>query len=141
MFSYALLNYVDGGSIFFILLQILIGVSTVVMLLNRNDTTGAMVIAFCGGALVVYALYLFRDASTLLFVIGLCTLGVGYALNMANIWRQVVLTLGSLLIAWYSLIEGDQIFLWLNVFFALFSGYYAWKENISLLLQALFKET
>lgn len=129
MFMYSALNYLQGGSIFFILLQVLIGVSTVLMLLNTNDLFDACVLAGIGSMLVVYSIFLFRDPTTILFVLGLCILGVGYAMNMASYKRQVALAVGSAFIAWFSYLEGEIIFLWLNIFFAGFSTYYAWQMH------------
>lgn len=127
MFGYAVLNYFEGGSFFFILLQILIAVSTVLMLFDTNDTFDTVLLSFAGAGLITYSLFLFQDYSTIIFVVGLVTLGVGFAFNMLSIWRQVLLAVGSVLIAIFSFVQGDQIFLWLNVFFAGFSMWHAWR--------------
>lgn len=131
MFGYGLSNYFLGGSIFFILLQVLVLTSTVLMILNTDDVLDASILACVGAAMAVYGLFLFRDYTTVVFVVGLVTLGVGFALNMASMWRQVALAAGSVLIAWFSYTVNDPIFLWLNVFFALFSGFHAYKLHLS----------
>lgn len=123
MFFYAISHYLAGGSIFFILLQVLIATSTVLMLLNTNDALDASILACVGSAVTVYGFYLFRDYTTFIFIIGLVILGVGFALNMANVWRQVALAVGSVLIAWFSFLANDPVFLWLNIIFAVFSAY------------------
>lgn len=127
MFIYALHNYFNGGEIFFIFLQILIAVSTVLMMLNTNDVFDATIISFAGAGLVTYSFFLFQDYTTLIFVVGLVLLAIGYAFRMMSMWRQVLLAVGSMLIAIFSYHVHDQIFLWLNVFFAGFSFYYAYK--------------
>ncbi len=126
MFAYAISHYFLGGSVFFILLQVLIMTSTVLMLLDTNDVLDASILAGVGSAMAMYGLLLFRDYTTAIFTLGLVTLGVGFALNMASMWRQVALAGGSVLIAWFSFLVSDDIFLWLNVFFAIFSGYHAY---------------
>ncbi len=119
MFAYAILRYFDGGSFFFILLQILVALSTVLMLLDTKDRNDTAVIAAGGCALIVYSLYLFQGIQTIIFVAGLSTLGMGFAMNMATVRRQVALMTGSVLIAWFSAVVGDTVFLWLNIIFAL----------------------
>ncbi len=127
MFTHSIVNYFNGGEVFFVLLQILIAVSTVLMLLNTNDTFDATLLSFAGACLVTYSFFLFRDYTTIIFVLGLVTLGTGFAFNMKSIWRQVALAIGSVLIAVFSFLVRDPIFLWLNVFFAVFSFYHAWR--------------
>lgn len=127
MFAYSYLNFLDGGEIFFIFLQVLIAVSTVLMLLNTSDRVDAPILALFGGFLAVWSLSLFQGYSTLLFVIGLVIVGIGFALKMATVRRYVALGVGSAIIAYFSYLVADWIFVWLNVFFALFSLYHARK--------------
>ncbi len=127
MFAYAVLNYFDGGSFFFILLQILITVSTVLMLLNTNDRIDVPVLACAGAGLAFYSLSLFEGDATLVFVAGLVILGIGFALKTGTSRRNLALAVGSTIIALFSYLQSDWIFFGLNVFFALFSGYHAWK--------------
>ena len=131
MFGYSLMNYFEGGSIFFILLQTLIIVSTILMFLKTDDKLDAAILACIGAALTTYALFLFQDFTTVIFVLGLVILGIGFAFDMLSMWRQVALTAGSVLIAIFSLIEGNQIFLWLNVVFAAFSGFHALRMKMA----------
>lgn len=125
MFTYAVSQYLQGGSFFFVLLQVLIATSTVLMLANTNDTFDTILLSAAGVGLSGYALHLFHGTDTIIFVVGLCMVGVGFAMQMASVARQVVLALGSVCIALFSYMEGDAIFLLLNVFFALFSGWHA----------------
>ena len=100
MFAYSYLNFLDGGEIFFIFLQVLIAISTVLMLLNTPDRIDAPVLALFGGFLAVWSLSLFQGYSTLLFVIGLVIIGIGFAMEMATVRRYVALGLGSAIIAY-----------------------------------------
>ncbi len=127
MFVYAVMGYFAGGALLFILLQILIAVSTVLMLLDTDDRFDAPFIACAAAALIVYALVISSGMQTLVFVVGLAVLGIGFALNTATVRRNEALCVGSLCIAWFSYLVQDQIFLWLNVFFAAFSLLNAWK--------------
>ncbi len=124
MALYSWLNYLDGGPIFFLLLQILIIISSVLMMLDTDDRIDAAVLSVAGLGLVIWSLYLFEGYLTLFFIFGLIFLGIGYALDMGSIKRSAMLTLGSALIALFSYLTQSWIFFWLNVFFALFSGYY-----------------
>ncbi|MAE68303.1 MAG: hypothetical protein QF793_01965 [Candidatus Peribacteraceae bacterium] len=127
MFAYAILQYFGGGSFFFILEQILIAVSTVLMLLNTKDRIVAPVIALVGSGLIVYSLYLFQGMETVILIVGLTGLGIGFAMNPGSQRRQIALGIGSALIAYFSYLVKDPIFLWLNTFFAIFSFYHAWR--------------
>ena len=75
-----------------------------------------------------WSLYISTDYSTIIFIIGLSGIGLGYAFSM-NSWRRfIALTLGSLLIAFFSYLENNLIFFWLNLFFAFFSVFYLIKS-------------
>ena len=94
------------------------------MMLNTNDRLNTVVIVLSGLALVIWSFYLFAGYKTILLILGLSILGLGYAFKMGTVRRSVALTLGSLLVVFYSYWEASWIFFWLNIFFAVFSGYY-----------------
>lgn len=125
MFTYAILNFLAGGQIFFIFLQILIMVATILMMVNTPDKFDIAVIGIAGIALIAWSLKLFEGYDTMIFVLGLALLGIGYALDSGTIRQNVVLAAGSITIAVFSYLGASWIFFWLNVFFALFSGYHA----------------
>ncbi len=130
MLIYAILGYQQGGQIFFVILEILVVVASVLMMLNANDCTDAVIITVSGMALIIWSLYLFEGYGTIIFILGLVGIGLGYAFKMKTLRRDICLTLGSMLIAIFSYMEPNWIFFWLNVFFALFSGYYMVKHLI-----------
>ena len=127
MLIYALLNYQNGGPIFFVILQLLVNISSVFMMLNTSDKIDVPIIGLSGTALIVWSLYLFEGYNTVFFIIGLSGIGIGYVLDAGSLKRSAALTIGSTLIALFSYIEHSWIFFWLNVFFALFSVYGGWK--------------
>lgn len=127
MLVYAVLGYMSGGTIFFVFLQSLAVIASVMMMLNTDDRIDTAVISVSGLVFIIWALYLFEGYNTVFFIIGLSGIGLGYTFNMGTIRRPVALTLGSALIALFSYIEANWIFFWLNVFFAIFSGYYLIK--------------
>jgi len=128
MLTYAILNYLQGGPIFFAILQTLVVIASILMLLDTPDKVDIPVITTGGLILIVWSLMLFDGYQTVIFVLGLCGIGLGYALKMGSLKRIVALTLGSALIAIFSYLGSDWIFFWLNVFFAIFSGYYVYKH-------------
>lgn len=127
MFLFSLLNYMDGGAIFYVLLEFFVVVASIFMMLNTPDNIDTPIITATGVGLIAWSLYLFEGYSTIFFIIGLSGIGLGYALDTGSLKREVALTIGSALIALFSYIEASWIFFWLNVFFAIFSGYYVWK--------------
>lgn len=129
MLTYSTMNYFAGGSIFFIFLQAFVNISSVFMMLNVSDRLDTPILAVAGLGFIVWSLYLFEGYNTAFFILGLSGIGMGYAMETGTFRRDFTLTLGSALIALFSYIEASWIFFWLNVFFAIFSGYYAWKQS------------
>lgn len=128
MFLFSLLGYREGGSLFFVILEILVVIASVLMMLNTPDIVDTIILGISGIALIIWSLLLFEGYGTIFFILGLCGIGLGYAFRMGTLRRSIALTLGSALIALFSYLEASWIFFWLNVFFAMFSGYYAWEE-------------
>lgn len=122
MFAYALLGYVSGGPIFFVILQILVNVSSILMMLRTSDRFDTAILGITGVAMVAWSLSLFEGYRTVVFILGLCGIGLGYAFEPGSVRRVVSLLLGSVLIAVFSYLEASWIFFWLNVFFAVFSA-------------------
>lgn len=127
MFAYAVMHYLHGASIFFVILQVLIALTTVLMLLDTSDTFDIPVIAAASAGLIAYSLYLSHSIQTLVFVIGLAALGMGFALDTGSHKRNMALGLGSAIIAGFSYLQADWVFFGLNFFFAVFSFRYAWR--------------
>lgn len=124
---YAILNYQQGGPVFFVFLQTIVAIASILMMLNTPDKVDTPIIAIIGLGLIVWSLYLFEGYNTVFFILGLSGIGLGYAFQMGTLRRSIALTLGSALIALFSYIEASWIFFWLNVFFAIFSAYYVYK--------------
>jgi len=125
MFTYSLLGYLEGGPIFFVILQVFILCASTLMMLNTGDRFDVTVLSSCGFAMILWTLTNYEGISTVFFILGLCGIGIGYALNTGTLRRNVMLVLGSIIIAVFSYIEMSWMFFWLNTFFALFSGYHA----------------
>jgi len=127
MLLYSIFGYMQGGPVFFIFLQVLIAIASILMMLNTDDRLDMAIISICGLGLIVWSLYLFEGYNTIFFILGLAGIALGYTFKMGTLRRSVALMLGSGLIALFSYIEANWIFFWLNVFFALFSAYYVIK--------------
>src|SRR4030042_4870855 len=115
MLLYAFLGYQQGGPIFFVILEILVAIANILMMLNTPDKIDTPIIAISGLGLIIWSLYLFEGYGNVIFILGLCGVGLGYAFQMATLRRSIALTLGSVLIAVFSYIEASWIFFWLNV--------------------------
>jgi hypothetical protein len=127
MFLYALFGYQQGAPIFFLILEILVVITNILMMLNTDDRIDTAVILLSGAGLTVWSLFLFQGYNTIIFIAGLLGVGLGYAFQMGTLRRNVALTVGSLLIAFFSYLEASWIFFWLNTFFSVFSAYYLVK--------------
>ena len=127
MLVYAVFGYMEGGTIFFVFLEILVVIASVLMMLNMDDRIDTAIISICGIGFIIWSLMLFEGYGTVFFIIGLCGIGLGYAFDMGTLRRNTSLTIGGALIALFSYLEANWIFFWLNVFFAIFAGYYVIK--------------
>ncbi len=131
MLIYSILNYLAGGAIFFIFIQILVNISSILMMSNTSDKVDSVIISIAGVSLIAWSLTLFEGYNTVFFILGLVGIALGYALETGTFRRNFALTIGAILIAIFSYIEASWIFFWLNIFFALFSGYYTFKLRSS----------
>ncbi len=121
MFAYALLGFIDGGSLLFVLLQIMVNLSSLCMLLNVPDKIDTPLVSLTGLGLAIYAGVYYYSPSTLLFIAGLILLSLGFSLDYKKQLKNVFLVCGSLLIAYFAWLMQDMVFFGLNSFFALFS--------------------
>lgn len=127
MLLYAIFGYLQGGPIFFMILEILVVIASILMMLNTSDKIDTPIISITGLGLIIWSLYLLEGYNTVFFILGLCGIGLGYAFKMATFRRNFALTLGSAMIALFSYFEKSWIFFYLNIFFAIFSLYYLIK--------------
>lgn len=128
MFIYALLNYQNGGSVFFVLLESLILISTVLMLLEVSDKKSTLILTASGLSFVIWSLFLFEDYTTVIFIFGLTVLGMGFAFKNDTLRRDVALTAGSAVLGLFSYLDQAWLFVYINLFFLVFSGYYLLKR-------------
>lgn len=121
---YSYLNFLQGGAIFFVILEILVAVSSILMMLDLDDRIDAIILSISGLALIIWSLFLFEGYNTIFFILGLTGVGFGYAFKPGTQRRNIALTSGGALIALFSYIEASWIFFWLNLFFTIFTGFY-----------------
>ena len=122
MFLYAILLYVQGGTMLFFILQVLIAVSTVLMMLDIADSWSTAIIIIAGALLLTWSFALYEGWETTIFIIGITFIGIGFVMKPGTMWRNAALADGSICIAVFSYVESNWVFYWLNVFFALFSA-------------------
>ncbi len=127
MLAFSVMNYQAGAPVFFVFLELLVSIASILMMLNVPEKTASAAVVISGLALIVVSLFLFHGISTVLFIIGLAAIAAGYVSTGGTFHREIILLIGSALIALFSYLSASWIFCWLNVFFAAFSGYNAWK--------------
>lgn len=127
MLFYAILWYLSWWSIFFVFLEILIVIASILMMLDTNDRLDLGILSATWIILIVLSLYLFEWYSTIIFILGLAWLGLWYAFKMNTLRRNLALMIGGILVAVFSYISASRIFFWINIFFGLFSLYYTIK--------------
>jgi hypothetical protein len=124
MLAYSYLGYRAGGSIFFVILELFICLSSLFMMCEVRESLATPVIITGALAFIVWSFSLFEGYGTVIFVIGLCMIGLGYAAKIHTKRREAYLASGSSLVALFSYLSASWIFFWLNLFFALLSGFY-----------------
>lgn len=122
MLVYSVMNWRLGGSVFFVFLEGLVNLSSVFMMLDTDDCIDTPVIGVATAGLILWSLRLFPGFRTILFILGLAGIAMGYCSKGGTPHRELALALGSALITYFSYIENNQVFFWLNLFFALFAG-------------------
>jgi len=127
MLLYSIFGYQQGGPIFFVILECLVAIASILMMLNTPDKVDTPILTIASLGFIIWSLFLFEGYNTVFFILGLCGVGLGYAFQMGSLRRSIALTLGSALIALFSYFEASWIFFWLNQFFAIFSAYYVYK--------------
>jgi hypothetical protein len=120
--AYSIMNYLAGGTVFFVFLQGLVNLSSVFMMFEVDERIGTPIIGLGGLGLIVWSLWLLPGYSTIFFILGLAGIAMGYCSKGGTSHREFALALGSALITYFSYIENNQVFFWLNLFFALFAG-------------------
>lgn len=134
---YASVGYLSWLSVFFInirleflifiYLEILVVIASILMMVNTNDRRDTWIIGGLGIALLIWSRFLLQWRSMSLFIVAFTILSLGYAFDMHSVRRYIALTIGGLLIALSSYLAASRIFFGLNIFFALFSLYYAFR--------------
>ena len=127
MATFSTLNWMAGGPVFFIFLQALVILSSVFMMLDVDDRIDSSVTVIAALGLITWSLYLAQGYETILFILGLVGIALGYELKGGTVKREVALILGSIMLALFSYLTSTWIFFWLNAFFAGFSAWQAWK--------------
>ncbi len=127
MLAYAVANWLQGASVFFVFLEGLMAVASACMLFDVPDRVDVPLMIVFSGLLIAWSLALRTERETLAFVGGLAGIAVGYVMQPGTARREIALLLGSALIAAFSLRTQAWVFFWLNLFFAAFSAFHAWK--------------
>lgn len=128
LFGFAFIDFLSGtGTVLFVLLEGLAIVASILMMLDTNDRLDAALLSISTLALIGLSFWMNTSLETLWFIIGLLGVGIGYALT-PSIWRDTSFIIGSLMLTYFSYLGSNWIFFWLNLFFALFSGYYVLKQ-------------
>lgn len=120
---YAILNWMNGAPIFFVFLEGVVMFASVLMMLDVPEDVSDPLVIFATLGLVLWSLILFSGFGTVVFVLGLGGIALGYVMQPATPRRELTLCVGSLLIAYFSWVSGAWVFFWLNAFFALFSAW------------------
>ena len=128
LFVYAWLGYIAGGSFFFVLLELLVIIASILMLTHVRDSIAAPIILNLGLLFILYSISQSQGFDMIFFILGLSGIALGYIFDMNTLRRALALTIGSSLIVIFSYLEANWIFFWINVFFAVFSGYYGLRK-------------
>ena len=127
MLVYSVINYINGAPIFFVFLEGLVTLSSAFMMLNIDDRIDTPIVIAATIGLIGWSISLAQGSDVIIFIVGLAGIAIGYVLKGGTVKRELALIIGSVLIALFSYLSATWIFFWLNVFFALFSAWEAWR--------------
>src|SRR5690606_38465951 len=88
LFIYSIFNYALGGSILYIFLETLALVASVLMMLELSDRADSSILGPLAGVLIVISWIMGEGAATILFILGLLGIGLGYAFTPQTRQRQ-----------------------------------------------------
>ncbi|MCX6823507.1 MAG: hypothetical protein NT085_00060 [candidate division SR1 bacterium] len=131
MLIYAILGYLAGGPVFYIVLELVVMLAVALMFLGTKDRMNTALISVAGILLILRSWIVFQGPSMILFIVAFVVLSLGYAYKMNTIRRFLFLAIGGALIALSSYLGASWIFFRLNVFFSLFSLIYAIKISFN----------
>lgn len=124
MLLYAGMWYLAGWSNVILLTEILIVMSCIFMLTNIRVRVATWIVALFGILFLIWSLWSFGwYDNILLFILGGIVLSIGYVAPMQSYQRWIGLTLWGILLVIFSYIWSSWIFFWLNIWFALGTGY------------------
>jgi hypothetical protein len=127
MLLYTIFGYLNGGPVFYIVLELMVMLAIILMFLQTNERMSTGLIGIAGILLMVRSRIFFQWPSMLLFILAFTVLALGYAYQIRTARRFFVLAIGGGLISLSSYLDASWIFFWLNTFFAIFSLFYALK--------------
>ncbi len=128
MTMYSVLGYFfKDGVIFFILFQLFTTSASILGITRISSRVSTIITLISGAVFLVWSLMLFESIVTVIFIFGLIGIAIGYVQPFHTVRKSFFLAIGGALIAVFSFIESSWIFFGLNVFFAIFSGYYMVK--------------
>lgn len=124
MLTYALLGHLQGGPIFFVFLEAMIVVASILMMLDTDERIDVAILGVVGIGLAGASLVLFEGYQTLLFVLGLVAIALGYTLETGSLRRDVCFCVGRAMIALFSFLQASWVFFGLNLVSTVFAAGY-----------------
>ena len=98
MLAYSIIGYLSGGPIFFLILEILVAVSSLMMMLNFHEKIAVPIIAISSLSLIIWSFYLLKATTQFFYNRSFRNRPRLRVLN-CTLRRNLSLTLGSALIA------------------------------------------
>lgn len=79
MLAYAILNYyLNQAPFFFVIFEIFLAFTAVLMMANTDDRLDTILVTIATIGFVIWSIMLFEDYGTIVFIVGLSTIGLGY---------------------------------------------------------------
>ncbi len=123
---FAYLDYTyNGAPFFFLIYELYLVFASILMFLNVRERISFILLSIGGVAMVIWSLFLFEDYSTVIFILGIIGIALGYTAKTGTRRRNIILCVASILLALFSYLGHSWVFFWLNVFFALFCAWYS----------------
>lgn len=124
MLLYTIFWFINGGGIFYLYSEILIGIASILMMITTKERMNLRIIGILWLLMIILSIFSFPGFPALLFMIAFIILSLGYVSDMHSKNRYLWLGIWGLLIALSSYLGASRIFFGLNTLFGLFGLFY-----------------
>jgi len=136
MTLYSFLDFFQNKVLFFLVLQLFLLTTCVVMITNINEKKALIINIIALIIFVAWSFLAVNSIITLIFIFGLIIVGMGYTFKFSPTKRDIAFIIGSVLLTIFSVINHNPIYIAINLISAIIS----FLNLFNIRLQNIFKK-